>query len=274
MPPMSRSGSSIAAKWPPRSNSVHVREEVVAVDGVFRPVDGVHPLLELLGDPGELADRGVGECVGEGLRPRRLEVGIPLLLAAPRLHPFPGGTGALPLRGAEGSEFFVGRLSRRSGAGDHVQVDADDLVGADAAELAGDGPPVATLDAVTVVAQAAHHLGEGARDALALPALLTGWAGEPEAGEARQDQMDGVRRVAAVRPGVGERAGDVLESTMEPGQPCVMIRGVASGSGERMCARWMSAPSIVVMNWGHWFRRASAARQSYSCRQWCASSRR
>ncbi len=53
-----------------------------------------------------------------------------------------------------------------------------------------------------------------------------------------------------------------VNSAIDPGQPCVMISGVASGSGERMCAKWMFAPSIVVVNCGHVFSRASAARQS------------
>lgn len=63
-------------------------------------------------------------------------------------------------------------------------------------------------------------------------------------------------------------------STIEPGQPCVMISGVASGSGERMCAKWTFDPSMVVVNCGHAFSSASAARQSYSCRQYRTSSRR
>ena len=51
-------------------------------------------------------------------------------------------------------------------------------------------------------------------------------------------------------------------STIEPGQPWVMISGVASGSGERMWAKWTVDPSMTVVNCGHSFSRASAARQS------------
>ena len=51
-------------------------------------------------------------------------------------------------------------------------------------------------------------------------------------------------------------------STIEPGQPCVMISGVAPGSGERTCAKCTFAPSIVVVNCGQSLSRASAARQS------------
>lgn len=63
-------------------------------------------------------------------------------------------------------------------------------------------------------------------------------------------------------------------STIDPGHPCVTISGVASGSGERMCAKCTRAPSISVVNCGHAFSRASAARQSYACRQYRTSSRR
>jgi hypothetical protein len=34
------------------------------------------------------------------------------------------------------------------------------------------------------------------------------------------------------------------------GQPWVRINGMASGSGERTCRKWMFCPSIVVVNWG------------------------
>ncbi|MGW7265900.1 hypothetical protein [Streptomyces sp. NPDC054842] len=37
-------------------------------------------------------------------------------------------------------------------------------------------------------------------------------------------------------------------SMIEPGQPCVMSSGMASAWDERMCANWMSSPSISVMN--------------------------
>src|SRR5215212_8571193 len=33
-------------------------------------------------------------------------------------------------------------------------------------------------------------------------------------------------------------------SMIEPGQPCVMSSGMASSCGERMCANWMSSPSV------------------------------
>ena len=51
-------------------------------------------------------------------------------------------------------------------------------------------------------------------------------------------------------------------SRNDPGQPWVITSGTAPGCGERTCRKWMSRPSIVVVNCGTWFSRASAARQS------------
>jgi len=39
-----------------------------------------------------------------------------------------------------------------------------------------------------------------------------------------------------------------MNSITDPGQPCVMMHGVAPSTGERTCRKWMSTPSIVVMN--------------------------
>ena len=53
-------------------------------------------------------------------------------------------------------------------------------------------------------------------------------------------------------------------STIEPGQPCVITSGSASACGERTCTKWMPSPSISVRNtlvdsdaaveraWGRW----------------------
>ena len=43
----------------------------------------------------------------------------------------------------------------------------------------------------------------------------------------------------------------------EPGQPCVMISGIASSCCERTWMKWMSTPSISVVNCGKAFSRAS-----------------
>jgi hypothetical protein len=56
-------------------------------------------------------------------------------------------------------------------------------------------------------------------------------------------------------------------STTEPGQPWVMISGNAFSCGDLTWMKWMSRPSISVMNWGSAFSRASNLRKSYSVAQ-------
>jgi hypothetical protein len=51
-------------------------------------------------------------------------------------------------------------------------------------------------------------------------------------------------------------------SMTEPGQPCVMISGSAFSCGDSTWMKWMSAPSISVLNYGSAFSSASHARQS------------
>ena len=53
-------------------------------------------------------------------------------------------------------------------------------------------------------------------------------------------------------------------STIEPGQPCVMINGSAFSRFDLTWMKWMSSPSISVLNCGSAFSRASHLRQSYS----------
>ena len=50
----------------------------------------------------------------------------------------------------------------------------------------------------------------------------------------------------------------------EPGQPCVMINGNAFLCADSTWMKWMSSPSILVLNCGSAFNRASHRRQSYS----------
>ena len=51
-----------------------VGQQVIAADRVFRRIRRVGPLLELLDDPGELADGRVGKAVGDRLRARALDL--------------------------------------------------------------------------------------------------------------------------------------------------------------------------------------------------------
>ena len=53
----------------------------------------------------------------------------------------------------------------------------------------------------------------------------------------------------------------------EPGQPCVMISGSASACGDLTWMKWMSSPSISVVNCGSAFSLAAHRRQSYSAVQ-------
>ena len=51
-------------------------------------------------------------------------------------------------------------------------------------------------------------------------------------------------------------------SMIEPGQPCVTMSGNAFSCFERTWMKWMSRPSISVMNCGRAFSLASTLRQS------------
>ena len=53
-------------------------------------------------------------------------------------------------------------------------------------------------------------------------------------------------------------------STTEPGQPWVMISGSAFSCADLTWMKWMSTPSISVVNCGKALSFASALRQSYS----------
>ena len=57
----------------------------------------------------------------------------------------------------------------------------------------------------------------------------------------------------------------------EPGQPCVMISGNASSCGDLTWMKWISTPSISVVNCGRALSFASALRQSYCVSQYSAN---
>ena len=74
-----------------------------------------------------------------------------------------------------------------------------------------------------------------------------------------------MKRVAREPPkAAGSVSGPMMfmNSTTEPGQPCVMISGRASGEAERTCKKCTRCPSIAVVNWSNAFSRASCTRQS------------
>jgi len=53
----------------------------------------------------------------------------------------------------------------------------------------------------------------------------------------------------------------------EPGQPWVMISGIAFSCRDLTLMKWISTPSISVVNCGSAFSLASHLRQSYSVAQ-------
>ena len=71
--------------------------------------------------------------------------------------------------------------------------------------------------------------------------------------------IDGITRWNASAPAPPSALGSVSgpmtfrNSTIEPGQPWVMISGSAFGSVERTCRKWMFCPSISVVNCGYLF---------------------
>ena len=70
---------------------------------------------------------------------------------------------------------------------------------------ADDGAPVAALGAVALVAElGGHEVVEGVGDAGGAPAALLRFAAPAEAGDGGDDDVEGVRGVAAVGGGVGE----------------------------------------------------------------------
>ena len=71
---------------------------------------------------------------------------------------------------------------------------------------------------------------------------------------------------SSVRPpcAAGSVSGPMTPSSsmIEPGQPCVMISGIAPACGDLAWMKWTSTPSISVVNCGSAFSLASKARQS------------
>jgi hypothetical protein len=67
-----------------------------------------------------------------------------------------------------------------------------------------------------------------------------------------------------MRGRVGEPANVSSSPMTEPSRPSVMIGGNAFSCGGRTWMKWMSTPSIWVVNCGSAFTLASHLRQSYS----------
>ena len=100
-------------------------------------------------------------------------------------------------------------------------MDAEQPLRCLAAHRVGDGGAhVAALGDVPGVAEAAHQLRPGPRDAAGVPAELGRLAGEAVAGQGRQHEVERVLGASAVRGRVGERA-DGLEQLDDRAGPAV-----------------------------------------------------
>ena len=126
-----------------------------------------------------------------------------------------------------------------------------------------EGALVAALGDIAGVAEAVHQLRPGACDAAGAPADLGRLGGEAVAGQGRQHPgRTRPRRARRARPGRWSGPTAPSSSITEPGQPCVMISGSASGCGDFTWMKWMSTRSISVLNCGSALSLVSSLRKS------------
>ena len=118
--------------------------------------------------------------------------------------------GAVAIRPLE--RLGVERRVEGSGGGGPGQVDADDAAGRDHRQHAGDArPDVGAVRGEPLVAEPGHQLGPRLSDAEEVEARGGQRRREPVAGQARDDDVEGVGRIAAVGPRVGERSDESRE---------------------------------------------------------------
>ena len=159
-------------------------EDLVAAHQARAVAEGVEQLV-----PGELADRGVGEAHGHGLRAG----GVDRVVAADGLEPLQ----VLEARVVGGLQVLeLGRVAGRER--EQVQhVRAEEAGRVEEPQLAGDHrAAVAAVDAVAVVAEAAHQRVVGAGDAGHGPAAVDHRRAEAEPRHRRDDERE-LRRAAA-----------------------------------------------------------------------------
>jgi hypothetical protein len=194
----------------------HVGEHLVAVHGVLGEAVAAGPVPELLHDPGELAHRRVGERVGERLRAGGLEFHVAGLVTGreTREETEPGQVARAQAGQRRG-------VVRRRGREQQVDVHAQHRLRRHLAEhQRHHRAEVAALGHVPLVAEPAHQLGPGRGDPDQVPAGLPQRAGETVAGHRRDDQVDRVGGVPAVRHRVGQRV-DHLEELGDRAGPAV-----------------------------------------------------
>src|SRR6202007_1592506 len=142
-----------------------------------------------------MAGGGVGEPVGQGLRPGALDLHVahhvvPEMLEARQ-------TPSLRFR----EEYEAGEnLHHRGNGHERVDVYADDVRGVDPTHVRGDERALVTpLDPIAFVAEPAHQLGEGARDARVSPSGPAERPGEAVARNRWNHEVESVGRVTAAR---------------------------------------------------------------------------
>jgi hypothetical protein len=111
-----------------------------------------------------------------------------------------------------GEGFHVeGWVERRCGSCP-AQVHPDDVAGVDHRQHAGDaGPHVGAVHGIPLVSEPPHQLRPGLRDGEEVESPGTEGRREAVSGQGRDDEVEGVRGVAAMRPGVGERTDEARE---------------------------------------------------------------
>ena len=138
------------------------------------------------------------------------------------------------------------------------------------AHRVGDGgADVATLRDVAGVAKAAHQLRPGERHAAwTFQPTSVGSLEKPKPGSDGITRSNASSARPAVRRWIRQRADDpeYLNHRAGPAMRDDQREGI-SGCDERTWMKWMSTPSISVMNCGSAFNFASTPRQLYSVAQ-------
>ncbi len=128
---------------------------------------------------------------------------------------------------------------QRTGIGDHEG--ANHMRGVGRTEATADARSnVPTMGAVARVSQLSHQFREGRCGPPELPPGLPYRSGKPEAGQRRDNQIEGVLGIAPVGPWITERADQVSE---------LDYRGrVAVGDQQRQRV-WLGRADVQIVDW-------------------------
>ena len=164
-----------------------VGEQLVLRIGLLDVAGVITPAVVLLDDPGRKASRRVMQSVAQRLRPRALDLVV-----------------------AEAVRLAVGRPAQRDGAAQHALA-ADDVQAGQARGVLARHParhrraPVRAVHAVARIAQPRHQGGPEVGHAAGVEAGPARLVREAVAGHCRNDDVEGIRRGAAVRNGINQR---------------------------------------------------------------------